>query len=369
MPLVINSQGYFDIDAFGNQKKLVDFRSKDRDPVAEIARLCNSGDIDFKRLNNGQVGAETAITNLTHIYQRVVMQRFYEVKVSEFMPVVVGQGAYMTHTTNYRVQLIGDGGFESGLTDMAQDAPRQSQSNFTVDSLTVPHKQWLKQYQYSMMEMNQLSKMQVTKSPIELKEEARKKSWDLGIQELAFLGLKGDANFPGLLNQPLVISDTATLTKALKDMTEAEFIAFTGTILGLYYNSTNSTAMPDLFIIPTADYLGLAGTPMSATAPFSTRLQYLETTLKMGTSNDAFKVKPLQYCDQRNNSFGVNRYVLTRSADEDTARLSIPIDYTTTIVDTPNGMNWYGSSFGQFTPVISNLNQYLYYLDFATPSS
>ena len=84
------------------------------------------------------------------------------------------------------------------------------------------------------------------------------------------------------------------------------------------------------------------------------------------TGNPDFKILPLLYCDQTQNNLGKNRYVLMRY-DEDVARMSIPIDYTTTVVDTANGMEWAGSSYGQFTGVIGNLLQYMYYLDWTNP--
>jgi hypothetical protein len=364
MPYAMNAQGIFEVDLLGRGKKIVDFFKDDVSSKKEIKKLCNSLGA-AKRINNSTLGAEIAITNLTYVHQRVVQQRFYRIKPSDYLPVSVGQGAFMTHTVQYRSYQVGDGGFEESLMDTGADNPRQHQANFAIDSLTIPHKQFLRGYQYNIFEINQLSQLQVTKSPIELKEEARKTSWDLGIQQVAFLGLNGDPSVQGLLNLTGVYSDTTTLTQSLSSMTTDQFFAFIATILPKYFANTNNTALPDRFYIPYFDLLGL-GEPCSFVAPFNTRIDYLENAFKKMTGNPDFKIQPLLYCDQTQNNLGKNRYVLMRY-DEDVARMSIPIDYTTTVVDTANGMEWAGSSYGQFTGVIGNLLQYMYYLDWTNP--
>lgn len=363
MPYAINAQGVFQSDMFGNQKKVIDFFNPQVNKEKQLVKLCNSLGNEKKRILNGAPGAEIAITNLTYIHQQIVMQKHYTVTPSEFIPVAVGEGAFMTHTINYRVSPIGDGGGEQHLLNMGSTTPRESQAGFVIDSLQVEHKQYLSGYSYNIFDINQLSKIQASESPITLKEKARKMEWDLMIQKTAFLGLASDPNVIGLLNIPGVYTDTATLTVPLSQLSTDDFVAVVSKLCNLFYNNSNMTSLPTDLYLPPFDYLALPQA-VSPIAPFNTRLEYMLNALRVASGNPNFNIKMLAYCDKNRNNLGVNRSVLMNK-NPDVARISVPIDYTTTIVDTTNGFEWFGSSYGQFTGVIANRTQEIYYLDYA----
>jgi len=173
----------------------------------------------------------------------------------------------------------------------------------------------------------------------------------LGIQALAFFGLKSNTAVRGLLNQSDVNSNTSLITKKISSMSDAEFNTLVSSILGAYRANSNYTALPDTFIIPDDDFYGFT---VSANANFAlvTKLEYLEKLFKGATGNANFKILPLAYAMSANNSTVIglnkNRYVLFRNRAE-TIRLDIPVGFTNTLQNTLNGFDYQSVAFGQFT--------------------
>ncbi len=70
--------------------------------------------------------------------------------------------------------------------------------------------------------------------------------------------------------------------------------------------------------------------------------------------NPNFQILPVAYADKTNNAdvtaLNKNRYTLLRY-DEDSVRMDIPLDYTNTMANTINGMNYQNAGYGQFTGV------------------
>ncbi len=117
-----------------------------------------------------------------------------------------------------------------------------------------------------------------------------------------------------------------------------------------YFANSNSTVLPDTFIIPTSDYLGLASSA-DETFPLKSKLERIIEAFRAMTGNMEFEVKPLAYADSTNNDLGVQRYVLYRRNDATSLTAEVPVDYTTTIFDTVNGFQYESVAYGQFSSV------------------
>jgi hypothetical protein len=160
---------------------------------------------------------------------------------------------------------------------------------------------WVMGYQYSVPEV-QKALAADNWDVIRAKHEALVTTFQLGLQEVAFLGLQQDLDaVPGLLTNQQVTINTAVITGYISDMSADDFQSFVSALLGAYFSNSNSTRLPDTFAIPMQDYLGL-GAAASATFPNISKLQYLEDTLKRMTKNPNFKLEGLAYCDQANNA-------------------------------------------------------------------
>jgi hypothetical protein len=193
-------------------------------------------------------------------------------------------------------------------------------------------------------------------SLIEAREIARRKSWDLGLQKIAFLGYGADK---GLLNQTTVTTDSSTISKKISAMSAAEFNTFVGLIYETYRSNCARTAKPTHFIIPESDFNGLVCYP-DAAYPLKTKLELLEAAFKTITANPSFKILGCAYCDKANFDTTNNRYVLL-NYDEASVKIDLPIPYTMSQAGTVNGFSWENVGFGSFTGVVAQREKEMLY--------
>lgn len=307
-------------------------------------------------------GFDIDITTLTDIKTKVTTQKFYTVTPSEYLPVVAGEGAWAEDLLTYKSFSTG-GNFEAGIVDAGSGNGKLQTTDTAIEGVRVPTKFWGNELNYNLMELNRASKSG-NWSLIQAKEEARFKSWQLGVQKTAFLGLASADDVTGLLTQTDVTANTTLITKDISSMTSTEFEALIAGLLPAYYANSNNTAMPDTFIIPTDDYLGL-GSASDATFPLKSKLERLLDALRMMTANPNFEIKPLSYSQQENNGLSKNRYVLYNRSDDASLRMDVPIGYTTTVMDTVNGFNYTSVAYGQFTGAVAYRPKEMLYFDYA----
>lgn len=311
------------------------------------------------------LGFEIDITTLTAISKRVVEQKFFTVRPSEYLPVRVGEGAWSTDILTYRdFSVAGD--FETGVLNTGSSNSRLADADAGVDAISVPVINWGKQINYSLMDLKMAARSG-NWDLITSKERSRKKNWDLGIQKIAFLGSTDNAEVKGLLTQADVTSNTTLITENLSGMTATEFTAFVAGVVGAYRSNSNFTAMPTHFIVPESDYNGLVA-PYSEGFPNVSKLDYLLQAFKTITQNPNFVIKPLAYADQAQNAdvagLNKNRYTLL-NRDEDSIRMDIPVDYTNTTQNTINGFQYQNVGYGQFTGVKAYRPKEVLYFDWA----
>lgn len=313
-------------------------------------KLLNSdGNIDSSSL-----GYQYTTQTTTFIRERVVSQKFYQVPVADYVPVDVGVGAWMEDIkTNLQYDVAG--AFEGGIVSMASGPSQLA----TVDVATAPINAkvitWAKGYQYSIPEV---SKALASNNwdVVSGKMSALTKNWQLGIQKIAFLGLQQDlANVPGLLSSPEVTVNTSVITAPISSLSAANFQTLVATILAAFAANANYTVMPNTFVMPLSDYLGL-GTAAASGFPITDMISYLENFFKKITGEKDFKILPLAYSQKAQNAgfwtaLGTNRYVLYRR-DPETIKMDIPVDFTLNPAGTANNFNWQGVGAGQFTGAI-----------------
>lgn len=302
-------------------------------------------------------GYQIAIDTLTYLKKEVSEQKFYEVAFADFVPLVVGDGAFSQSILTNREFSVSDD-FEAGMINTGNADARLSMSDMAVDGVTMKVRNWAKGISYTIFEVEQALRAN-SWDPIMGKHRARKKNWDLGLQLIMFLGSKTDTAVPGLLTATGINTNTSLITKYISTMTAAELQTFVAGLIAAYFANTNSTAMPDTFVIPYTDYLGLTVfTPNvigAGTGNFPVMmLDYLETAFKKATKNPNFRIMPLAYCDaSTNNSLrGINKniYMLYRM-DKETIRADVPVDYTVTQAATLNNFTFQDVGYGQFTGV------------------
>lgn len=299
---------------------------------------------------NNAVGVQQAIDTITGISKRISEQKFYNIPFADFVPVITGDNAFDLQILNWR-SFSKDDGFKTGLIGNNSNKAQRNQSDAVFDGVLQKTHYWAKNIEWSVIELEQAMKANNLFSLIEAREGARKKSWDLGIQEVAFLGINGDANIQGLLNLSNVINNTTAIVKPLSAMTAAELQAFIASIYETYRANCNRTAHATKFILPESDFNGLSTFP-DITFPIKTRLAIIEETFKTLSQNQGFKIMPVAYANKANNPMNVNRYVLTVD-DPTSIKMNLPIDYTTTQAGSEDGFSWTNTAYGQFTGVVA----------------
>lgn len=328
--------------------------------------LNSNGDVDASTL-----GYQYTTKTTTQIRAKTIKQKFYTVPIAEFMSVIPGTGAWLEDIkTNVTYDVAGS--FESGLIGTASGPTSIGTVDVGLAPITTKIATWAKGYQYTVPEVQKAlasNQWDVVSS----KMEALKRQWDLGLQKVAFLGLLTDlTGFPGLLTLSSVTVNTAVVPANISSMSATDFATLISAMLAAYYLNSNNTVLPDTFVIPMDDYLGL-GTLVASGNPGSpgvSKLTYLLQSFREITGNPSFTIKGLAYGTGANNagyvsSIGKSRYVLYRN-DVDTLAIDLPVDFYLSPAGTANNFQWQGVGAGQFTGVTCYRPAEVLYFDHAS---
>lgn len=324
------------------------------------------GMADSKQFLNS-LGSEQSITTLTAILPTIIEQKFYEIPISDYVPVEVGTGnPFSASLFNWTTGIKG-GDFETGLMNMASNDSGKNSDDIFVEPISRKVISWKKDVNYNIIQEATFSQGTQNMDLIQAKYKARKKEYDLGIQKMAFFGLASNTtDFAGLFNQSGVTINTTLITKKLSLMTAAEFNAFVGKLVETYRVNCNRTAYPDTFLIPEDDYNGLAN-QMSETYPMRTKMEVLQQVLDNTVPNKKVKVLPSAYGMSSYNSAVINkdRYVLYNK-QADSVILNVPLDFTVTLPGTANGFDYTSAAYSRFTGVTALRPLEMLYIDLTT---
>ena len=315
-----------------------------------------------QRVNNSGAdvtGLEATITTLTDIIGGVVETKYYELngqKLSDFCKIEVGRGAYDTELMQYASTFVGNNGKQGIVNPTANGISKDANSSIQIGSIKMPNNFWRWDYTVTNELVNMAQKNAETFSIIEENEKARKKIWDLMLQDAWFNGL-GDGRSYGLLNQPNVTVNTTLMTAELGDMTDAQFQTFLAKVAGEYNKVSNYTISFNRMLIPSEQYFAL-------TQPYGTfglnRLQVLEDAMKRIVGAD-FKIVHAKYCTGASAQGGnKGRYVFYND-DADNVCAYLPVPYTPMPLFPQGSLDLISQAHGQFiTPFVKRTNAVLY---------
>lgn len=320
-------------------------------------RLLNAnGDIDVT-----SAGFKYIIDTMSFIRSTVVEQKFYEIPIADYMPVDVGEGAWMEELVQ-NLAFSQAGSFYEGDVDLQNGTGRLAQVDAGLDKVRMDVKTWAKSCAWTIMEISKAAAAN-NWDVVASKLEGLKKNWDLGVQETAFLG-HPDGSLTGLLNDSEATINTSLITVPLTEMSETQFTTFVGGLLPAYRANANRSSVPDTFVIPESDYMGLA-VPYSSSFPNISKLQYMLDSFTKMTRNPNFAILPCAYGDSDVNAdrgISKNRYALYKN-DPDTGKMAIPVDFTMLEADTSNKMNWTQGAYGQYSGYLLNRKREMLYID------
>jgi hypothetical protein len=333
--------------------------------VVESASLLNEKEVALaERLTNAiseQYGYLVPMTTLTAVLRDVAEQKFYQIPVADYLPVRVGtEAAWADDILMFRSFQVG-GDFEKGYIETANEG-RLASTDAALDAIRVKARVWAKELNWSIADVAKAARSGVW-DLVTQKEKSRRTNWDLGIQKTAFLGSK-DGTMEGLATLSDVTVDSGTLVPtSISAMSDSQFQAFAGGIIGAYQVNNDFTAMPNRLYIPQTDYVALA-TATSVQFPIKSKIEYLRDVLKAATNQQDFEIKPLAYLQvaQSDGKLSKDRYILMKY-DEDVARFEIPVDYTVTVPNSIEGFTIRNVGYGQHSGVLDARPQEILYMD------
>lgn len=315
-------------------------------------------ELEVNHKHRNSLGYEVQITTLTEVVKSVSEQKFFEVTPSDYMPVVVGQGAWKSNLLTYRSFSIGDE-WETGVIDLGGANTRLAMADAGVDSLTIKIFNWAKAIGWTIFELQEASQSG-NWGLIEAKESSRKENWDLGIQRIAFLGMRGQNGVggasQGLLTQAGIAINTTLITAPISGLGTAALKTFCAGIVDVYRANCNRTAYPTHFIVPESDYNGMAS-QSSPDFPIKSVKQVLEETFALICMNPNFKILPLSYADAAYHTdvtsiAGKQVYTLLKY-DAKSLRMDVPLPYTNTLANSMDNFSFQNAAYGQTTGVLA----------------
>jgi hypothetical protein len=268
------------------------------------------------------------------------------------MNVLVGEGAFSSNIIT-QMSIKTAGNFKQGKLLTANMNSKFPIADAAVVPQTTKVMNWGVGTEYTIFDVNQ-ALFTGTWDPIEAKQKARKKEFDLGIQEIAFLGDVADTDYPGLLTSTTINTNATRITQLISALSAANFAGLIGGIIGDYLTNCDYTAMPTDFILPTSDWAGL-GVPVSQTYPNISMLNYLQQTFNAIVPG-GITLRPLAYCIPAKNKTALNvgtgyTYYMLYKKDIDTQFMEIPVNYTVTQVGTYNNFQFQDVAYCQYTGV------------------
>lgn len=305
-------------------------------------------------------GFEQTIETTTQIVSGVVNTLYYKLmgqKLSDFVKIEVGTGAYSTNLFQYASTYVGSPFKQGIINPTATGINADANSNIKIGGFSIPNNFWRMKYSVGQEAIMMASRNAETFSIIEENEKARKKTWDLGLQEATFKGL-GDGKSYGLLNLPGATVNTTLMTAELDQMTDAQFATFLSQVAGVYAANSNGTMMFNRMLIPQKAYLALQQ-PYGSYG--ETRLSVMERAFQ-GIVGSDFKIVHATYCTgaTAGGNATKGRYAFYNN-DEDNLIMHLPKPYTPHPLFPSGALDMISDAEGQFaTPYLKRVDSMLY---------
>lgn len=326
----------------------------------------NYADKTFKAVNAlfdyPNAGVVQTVDTITEIVQGVVEAKYYELggqTPSDFIKMDVGRGAYAGQIFQFTSAYVG-APFEQCIINPASTGiHNDATADITVDGISIKNNFYRQKYSVSNEEIKMAAVNRVGFDVIEQKEKARAKTWQLGIQNVLFNGLKDGQTF-GLLNQPGVTVNTSLFPVAPHEMTVAQIKAFAGSAISTYFNTTNGTYMPNRWLMPTESFMAL-GVPYGDTFGMPTLLDVFTNAFKAAGAPADFKIVHSLYNNEAGNG-GHGRHVFYND-DVDNLVMYVPKAYTPHPLYAQGALDMVSDAEGQFTGVQLKKKSTMLYAD------
>ena len=296
-------------------------------------------------------GLVQTVDTITDIVAGVVEAKYYELagqKLSDFVNIDASdRGAYAGEIFQFTAAYVGAPFKQCIINPASTGIHNDATADIAVDGISQRNNFYRQKYSVSQEGLKMAAINRVSFDLIEQKEKARKKCWDLGLQETLFLGL-GDGRTFGLLNQNGVTVNTSLLPAAPQNMTTAQIKNFAATALATAFANSNNTIMPNRWAMPTSTFMAL-GVPYGDTFGMPTVKEVLEKAFREAGAPSDFKIVHSLY-NENAGVGGANRHVFYNT-DEDNMVMHTPKPYTPHPLYAAGALDMISDAEGQFTGV------------------
>ncbi len=296
-------------------------------------------------------GIVKTVDTVTEIVAGVVEAKYYELagqKLSDFVNIdASGRGAYSGEIFQFTAAYVGAPFKQCVINPASTGIHNDATADIAVDGISQRNNFYRQKYSISQESLKMAANNRVSFDLIEQKEKARKKTWDLGLQEVLFNGL-GDGRTLGLLNQNGVTVNTSLLPAAPQNMTTAQIKTFAANALATAFANSNNTIMPNRWCMPTSTYMAL-GVPYGDTFGMPTVKEVLERAFKEAGAPADFKIVHSLY-NETAGVGGKGRHVFYNT-DADNIIMHTPKVYTPHPLYAVGSLDMISDAEGQFTGV------------------
>lgn len=296
-------------------------------------------------------GVVQTVDTITDIVQGVIETKYYELAgqtLSDFVNIdASGRGAYAGEIFQYTSAFVGASFKQCIINPASTGIHNDATADVAVDGISQRNNFFRLKYSISQEGLRMAAVNRVGFDLIEQKERARKKTWDLGLQETLFLGL-GDGRTFGLLNQPGVTINTSLFPTAPQNMTVAQLKTFAASALATAFAATNQTIMPNRWAMPTSTFMAL-GVPYGDTFGMQTVKEVLEKAFREAGAPSDFRIVHSLY-NETAGVGGVGRHVFYNT-DSDNIIMHTPKPYTPHPLYAVGALDMISDAEAQFTGV------------------
>lgn len=303
------------------------------------------------------LGVLQTIDTLTYVKQTIVQQKFYEVNLTDYVPVTAGEGGFQRQITEYTSFMTSDMVDKANFSLTGTRAVQRARTDIAFSTINLPTVYYINEVDYTVIEVQELAAGRLPMSAIELKESAAAKKFFLSHQNMILNdGIFNNTGILGLGNLNLtpgasVLTNTTLIPGFIYNMTPTQYQTLVSQILEVYRQNSNYTEMPDTFVVPEAEFWGLFGAFVNPAFPVNKMGEDLLNTFKRSTKNDNFQILPNAYFDAGNNAENLYKYALYRNA-RDVLETYAPVPYQSTAFQTMNGFDFASINFAQVTGLL-----------------
>jgi hypothetical protein len=296
--------------------------------------------------DNRNLGYKEVIDTLTGIDAQITEQKFYSINIPDYVDIDEGKEPFRESIYRRNIFDVASDGYD-GFMDSGSNDIKTARVGVEMEGETDYRHLWAKSIQWNFLDLEKLKRTGDFDLPTSLLS-ARKKNFDLLVQNIAFNGNVVDSKIHGLLDVDGITVNTTLLTKQIADMTSDELNVFAGKLLDLFYQNTNSTQMPNRFVIPSSDYNRLGNFSSAEYASKSKITFLIETfnTILSGYGVNDFKILPLSYANKEIIGTEQDTYTLYNK-NSDSLTYDIPIGYTVNNTHSYDYMNFKSEAYGQ----------------------